>query len=133
MGTVFLVLALAVPGASADAMALLATVAAGFSKGAADASSFTQIYTPSGFTTSKRESGTVWVQVPQQLRFDYTAPEKKIFTYDAGEGRFFSPEDKQLTIRKLSLDEQARLPIVFLEKPEELARRYEISLEAGEG
>jgi outer membrane lipoprotein carrier protein len=112
-------------------MELLGRAAAGLSKGAADASGFTQIYTPAGFATSRRESGTVWVQAPQRLRFDYTAPEKKVFTYDSGEGRFFSPPDKQLTIRKLSPDEQARLPIVFLEKPEELARRYEISLEAG--
>ncbi len=117
--------------APGEAMELLAKAAAAYSPGAADASPFTQIYTPAGFATSKRESGTVWVQAPQRLRFDYTAPEKKIFTYDSGEGRFFSPEDKQLTIRKLSPDEQARLPIVFLEKPEELARRYEISLEAG--
>ena len=81
-------------------MALLAKAAAGFSKGGAGAAPFTQIYTPAGFTTSKRESGTVWVQAPKRLRFDYTAPEKKIFTYDSGEGRFFSPDDKQLTIRK---------------------------------
>ena len=52
---------------------------------------FTQIYTPAGFATARRESGTVWIQAPQRLRFDYAAPEKKIFTYDAGEGRFFSP------------------------------------------
>ncbi len=104
---------------------------AAFSTGAADASPFTQIYTPAGFATSKRESGTVWVQAPERLRFDYAAPEVKVFTYDAGEGRFFSPEDKQLTVHRLSADERARLPIVFLEKPDELARRYEISLEAG--
>ena len=71
------------------------------------------------------------MQAPQRLRFDYLAPEKKVFTYDDGEGRFFSPDDKQVTVHKLSADERARLPIVFLEKPEELARRYEISLEAG--
>jgi outer membrane lipoprotein carrier protein len=113
----------------ADPMKLLAGAAAAYSKGAADASAFTQIYTPAGFTTAKRESGTVWVQAPQRLRFDYTAPDKKVFTYDDGEGRFFSPGDRQLTIRKLSPDERARLPIVFLEKPEELAKRYAISLE----
>ena len=112
-------------------MALLAKAAAAYSLGAADASSFTQIYTSAGFATSKRESGTVWVQAPQRLRFDYTAPDKKVFTYDDGEGRFFSPDDKQLTIRKLSPDERTRLPLVFLEKPEELVRRYEISLEGG--
>ncbi len=114
-----------------DPMTLLAQVAKGYSTGAADASPFTQIYTPAGFATAKRESGTVWVQAPQRLRFDYVAPEKKVFTYDDGEGRFFSPDDKQVTVHKLSADERARLPIVFLEKPEELARRYEISLEAG--
>jgi outer membrane lipoprotein-sorting protein len=117
------------PGAS-DAMALLAKSAAAFSTGAADASAFTQIYTPAGFATSKRESGTVWVQAPDRLRFDYAAPDVKVFTYDGGEGRFFSPEDKQLTVHRLSADEKARLPIVFLEKPDELSKRYEISRDA---
>ena len=111
-------------------MALLAKSAAAFSTGAADASAFTQIYTPSGFATSRRESGTVWVQAPERLRFDYAAPDVKVFTYDGGEGRFYSPEDRQLTVHKLSADERARLPIVFLEKPEELARRYEIARDA---
>lgn len=114
-----------------DPMELLAKVAKGYSTGAADASPFTQIYTPAGFATAKRESGTVWVQAPQRLRFDYTAPDQKVFTYDDGEGRFFSPDDKQVTVHKLSADERARLPIVFLEKPEELARRYAIALEDG--
>lgn len=134
-GTVALLLVAAASFAqvipASDPMALLAQVAKGYSTGAADVSPFTQIYTPAGFATAKRESGTVWVQAPQRLRFDYTAPEKKVFTYDDGEGRFFSPDDKQVTVHKLSADERARLPIVFLEKPEELARRYEISLEAG--
>ena len=116
---------------ASDPMTLLAQVAKGYSAGAADASPFTQIYTPAGFATAKRESGTVWVQAPQRLRFDYVAPEKKVFTYDDGEGRFFSPDDKQVTVHKLSADERARLPIVFLEKPEELARRYAITLEEG--
>jgi outer membrane lipoprotein carrier protein len=116
---------------ASDPMTLLAQVAKGYSTGAADASAFTQIYTPAGFATAKRESGTVWVQAPQRLRFDYVAPEKKVFTYDDGEGRFFSPDDKQVTVHKLSPDERARLPIIFLEKPDELARRYEISLEGG--
>ncbi len=112
-----------------DAMALLAKAAGAYGDGAAHAAAFSQTYTPSGFTTSKRESGTLWIQAPERLRFDYSAPDVKIFTYDAGEGRFLSPEDKQLTVRKLSRDERAGLPLVFLEKPEELARRYAITLE----
>ncbi len=129
MPTTFFLLALASasPEGSPDATALLAKAAAAYGDGVAHASPFTQIYTPAGFASAKRESGTVFVQAPQRLRFDYAAPEEKVFTYDAGEGRFFSPEDKQLTIRKLSEDEQARLPLVFLSKPEDLAARYEIA------
>lgn len=127
--------ALALPAAaqspgSAEAMALLSKAAAVFGTGAANVSAFTQIYTPAGFTTARRESGTVWVQAPERLRFDYSAPDVKVFTYDAGEGRFFSPEDKQLTVHSLTPDERGKLPIVFLEKPEELARRYDVSRDA---
>ena len=118
------------PAIPADAAALLSKAAAAYQDGAGHAAKFTQVYTPSGFATSRRESGEVWIQAPQRLRFEYAAPDKKVFTYDAGEGRFFSPEDKQLTIRKLSPEEVARLPIVFLSSPEELAKRYEIQLDA---
>ena len=114
----------------ADAAAALSRAAALYSDGAAHVSPFTQIYTPAGFTTERRESGKVWIQAPQRLRFEYAAPEKTIYTYDAGEGRFFSPEDKQLTVRRLTADEKARLPIVFLSDPAELSREYAISVEA---
>lgn len=119
----------AVPPAAAAA---LARAVALYGDGSAHVSAFTQIYTPSGFATARRESGTVGIQVPQRVRFDYTAPEKKVFTYDAGEGRFFSPEDKQLTVRRLSEEEKARLPIVFLTQPADLGRQYEIAVEPGE-
>jgi len=126
-----LVAAAALGDAQTDAMALLAKSAAAFSTGAANRSAFTQIYTPAGFTTAKRESGTVWVQAPDRLRFDYAAPDIKVFTYDAGEGRFYSPEDGQLTVRKLTAEEKARLPIVFLTDADELAREYAIAVEPG--
>jgi outer membrane lipoprotein carrier protein len=118
------------PDAAPPAVELLAKAAAAYGDGSAHAASFTQIYTPAGFATSKRESGRVWIQSPQRLRFDYAAPDAKVYTYDAGEGRFFSPEDKQLAIRKLSADERARLPLVFLESPADLASRYDIRTDA---
>jgi outer membrane lipoprotein-sorting protein len=127
-----LALVLAAAPASPRAIALLSQAAALYGDGAAHVSPFTQIYTPSGFATSKRESGTVWIQAPQRIRFEYAAPDTKIFTYDAGEGRFLSPEDRQLTVRKLSPDEQARLPLVFLGKPEDLSARYDIQIDASQ-
>ena len=114
-----------------DARAALERVAKTYSDGAAYAAGFAQTYTPAGFASARRESGTVWIQAPQRLRFDYAAPDRKVFTYDAGEGRFYSPEDKQLTVRKLTAEERARLPIVFLSDPDELAREYTIAVEPG--
>ena len=115
-----------------DAKALLARVTSLYGDGAAHASSFTQTYTPAGFAAARRESGSVWIQAPQRLRFDYASPERKTFTFDAGEGRLWTPEDKQLTIRKLSAEDRARLPIVFLSDPSELERQYAITAEKGE-
>lgn len=118
------------PAASKAPEALGRAVAL-FTDGSAHSSPFVQTYTPSGFATPRRESGTVTIQAPERVRFDYTAPEKKVFTYDAGEGRFFSPLDRQLTVRRLSEEEKARLPVVFLRKPEDLARHYEMSVDPG--
>lgn len=122
------------PSGSAGAAASdpLARAVALYTDGAGHSAPFVQIYTPAGFATTRRESGTVWIQAPQRVRFDYTAPEKKVFTYDAGEGRFFSPGDKQLTVRRLSEEEKARLPVVFLTQPSDLGRQYEITAEPGE-
>jgi chaperone LolA len=99
----------------------------------AHASSFAQTYTPAGFASAKRESGTVWIQAPQRLRFEYAPPDRKIFTYDAGEGRFYSPEDQQLTVKKLSPEERVRLPIVFLTDPRVLSEAYAISIGPADG
>jgi outer membrane lipoprotein-sorting protein len=118
---------------SPDTRSLLGRVAVLYEDGAAHTASFTQTYTPAGFATARRESGTLWIQAPQRLRFDYAVPEKKIFTYDAGEGRLWTPEDRQLTIRKLSAEDRARLPVVFLTDPSELERQYAITLEQGDG
>jgi outer membrane lipoprotein carrier protein len=121
------------PKATPDVAAALSRVAALYADGAAHAAPFAQTYTPAGFATARRETGTIWIQAPQRLRFDYTGPEKKVFTYDVGEGRLFTPEDRQLTIRKLSAEERSRLPIVFLSDPSELERQYAITLEPGDG
>jgi outer membrane lipoprotein carrier protein len=125
------VLSVAAPIAD-QARTLLERVASLYGDGVAHAASFTQTHTPAGFATARSESGTVWIQTPQRLRFDYSSPEKKTFTYDAGEGRLWTPEDRQLTIRKLSAEDRSRLPIVFLSDPSELERQYAITLEDGE-
>src|SRR5262249_44416241 len=48
-------------------------------------------------------------------------------------GRFYAPEDRQLTVHKLSPDEKARLPIVLLMSAGELESGYAIAAEAAAG
>ena len=110
----------------------LARTTALYGDGAAHAAVFTQTYTPSGFTTARRESGTLWIQAPERLRFEYVLPERKTFTYDAGEGRLYTPEDHQLVVQQVSPEDRARLPIVFLSDPSELSRLYEIAADPAE-
>lgn len=116
-----------------DVKTLLDRVTSVYADGSAHAAAFTQTYTPSGFAAARSESGMAWIQAPQRLRFDYAAPEKKVFTYDGTEGRLYTPEDRQLTTRRLSAEDKARLPIVFLSDPAELDRQYAITRETAAG
>jgi outer membrane lipoprotein carrier protein len=119
------------PG-SEEAMRILDRAAARVQDGRAHVARFTQSYVPAGFTTEKRESGAVVFQAPDDVRFDYDTPEKKTFTYDGEEARFFSPADRQLTIRRLTEEEKAKLPIIFLVDRQALVRSFELSLQPAE-
>jgi outer membrane lipoprotein-sorting protein len=134
MNRLFLIPLLALAAAlSPEAESAISRLSRHYADGAGHTASFTHLYTPAGFSTSKRETGTIWIQKPERLRFDYLAPEKKTFTYDSGEGRLYSPDDGQLTVQKLSSQDRARLPILFLTDPTGLLRDYEVTAEpAGE-
>lgn len=114
---------------SPDAQSAISRLQTQYVDGAAHAASFTHLYTAAGFQTPQKESGEIWIQSRDRLRFDYTVPEKKTFTYDSGEARLYAPEDKQLTIQKLSAQERARLPVLFLTDPAGLSAAYEVAAE----
>src|SRR5215471_3728545 len=114
---------------SPDAQSAISRLQSQYVDGAAHAASFTHLYTAAGFQTPQKESGEIWIQSRDRLRFDYSLPEKKTFTYDSGEARLYAPEDKQLTIQKLSAEDQARLPVLFLTDPAGLSAGYEVTVE----
>jgi chaperone LolA len=127
-----LLLAAAGAASAADPAAELARAARYFRDGKAHRATFDQTFTPAGFTRARRENGELVVQAPESLRFDYAAP-KKTFTFDGKVARFYSPADRQMTVRPLSDAERAELPLVFLETAEELERRNRLDLEKGNG
>ncbi len=130
-GVAMLLLAAGVARA-ADPAAELARAARYFKDGKSHRATFEQTFTPAGFTKPRRENGELVVQAPENLRFEYAAP-KKTFTFDGKVARFFAPADRQMTVRPLSEAERAELPLVFLETPEELARRNRLDAEEGNG
>jgi outer membrane lipoprotein carrier protein len=119
--------------ASPQAQAAIARAQALYTDGAAHTAKFVQTYTPAGFTNAKRESGEIWIQSPQRLRFEYTLPEKKVFTFDGQEGRLYVPDDQQLTVQRFSERERDKLPILLLTDPEKFSREYAIATEAADG
>ena len=117
--------------ASSEAESALQRAQALYADGRAHAAQFVHTYTPAGFANAKKESGEIWIQAPQRLRFEYNAPEKKIFTYDGAEGRLYVPEDRQLTLQKFSEDQREKLPVLLLTDPERFSREYSVTPEPG--
>ena len=125
----FLVLLSAAGARAADPAAQLARAGAFFRDGKAHRADFVQTFTPSGFTKSRRESGQVVVQAPENLRFDYAQP-KKTFAFDGRIARFYSPAEKQMIVKTLTEEDRAELPLIFLEPADEIARRNTLAVEA---
>ena len=67
------------------------------------------------------------LQAPDQVRFDYDGPEGKLFTFDGKAARQYVAADKQMIVKTLRPEERERLPLLFLESPETVLRRYTVT------
>lgn len=133
LGAILLSLLSAETLSATDPRAELSRAARYFQDGRAHAAEFVQTFTPAGFTRPQRESGTVTIQAPENLRFDYLAPARKVFTYDGATARFYSAAESQMISRRISAEERATLPLVFLQSPEALGKAYDLTVETGGG
>jgi len=59
------------------------------------------------------ERGTVLIKKPGRMRWDYTAPEKKLFVSDGSKVYFYIPADKQVMVSPVPAD-VASTPALFL-------------------
>jgi outer membrane lipoprotein carrier protein len=119
----------AAPAAAAttpiDAHAVLTNIQKAYSSSPSVGCTFVQTYAPAGFAETAPETGRLILQAPDRVRFDYDGPEGKVFTFDGKSARQYVAADRQIVVRTLRPEERARLPLVFLESPEELLARYE--------
>jgi outer membrane lipoprotein carrier protein len=76
--------------------------------------SFTQRFTPKGFSTAAPESGSVVFGSLPMMRWSYTSPEQKLFVFDGRRSWFYVPGDKQVTVADVDDSRRAELPFLLI-------------------
>jgi outer membrane lipoprotein carrier protein len=74
------------------------------------------------------ERGHVLIKKPGKMRWEYTAPEKKLFVADGVRIFSYLPEDKQVMVSAAPRDDQATAPALFLAGKGNLTRDFTPSL-----
>ena len=74
------------------------------------------------------ERGRLLVKKPGKMRWQYTAPEEKLFVSDGVKMYSYIPQDKQVIGRTIPPDDQATTPAMFLAGKGNLTRDFTASL-----
>jgi len=109
---------------SPDARAVLRAIVSAYTAKPAYSMTFVQSYAPAGFPDASPETGTLTIQAPASLRFDYDGAEGKVYTFDGRAARQYVAVDKQIVLKTLTATEKARLPLLFLQPPSEILDRF---------
>ena len=89
--------------------------------------SFTQRFTPKGFTRSQVESGMVIFGTLPSMRWTYTRPEEKLFVFEGRHSWFYVPADKQVTVSTLDDRRKSELPFLLIGDPAARERLFVVS------
>jgi outer membrane lipoprotein carrier protein len=76
--------------------------------------SFTQRFTPKGFTNSQVESGSVIFGPLPMMRWTYAKPEEKVFVFDGNQSWFYVASDKQVTVATIDDRRRSELPFLLI-------------------
>jgi len=88
--------------------------------------SFTQRFTPKGFTRSQVESGSVIFGTLPMMRWTYTKPEEKVFVFDGTNSWFYVAADKQVTVASIDDRRRSELPFLLIGDPAARERLFEV-------
>jgi len=112
------------PAAAPDAAGLLRAIVEAHTAKPAFTMTFVQSYAPAGFPDTTPETGTLTIQAPASLRFDYDGSEGKVYTFDGKAARQYVAADQQIVLKTLTAAEKARLPLLFLQPAAEILDRF---------
>ena len=68
------------------------------------------------------ESGTLYIRRPGLMRWEYEAPEKKLFLVDGKNAWFYVPSDRTVTKATVRQSDDARIPLLLLTGKTSLGR-----------
>ena len=75
------------------------------------------------------ERGRLLVKKPGKMRWEYTAPERKLFVSDGRKIYSYIPADKQVMINTVPQDEQAPTPALFLTGKGNIVRDFNVAFD----
>jgi outer membrane lipoprotein carrier protein len=75
------------------------------------------------------ERGHVLIKKPGKMRWEYTAPDEKLFVSDGVKIYSYVPQDKQVVVSSMPKDDEASTPTLFLAGKGDLTRDFTASAE----
>lgn len=90
---------------------------------------FTHVYQGGVLRKQITERGRVLIKKPGKMRWEYTAPEEKLFVSDGVKIYSYIPQDKQVIVSSVPSDDQASTPALFLAGKGSLTRDFTASLD----
>ncbi|MBA2306448.1 MAG: outer membrane lipoprotein chaperone LolA [Acidobacteria bacterium] len=91
---------------------------------------FSQQYESSVLKRKLTERGKVQIKKPGKMRWDYTAPEKKLFVSDGSRIYLWLPADNQVTMSAVPKQDEATTAVLFLVGKGNLTRDFRVSFGA---
>lgn len=88
---------------------------------------FTQQYESGVLKRKLTEQGKVQVKKPGKMRWDYTAPEKKVFVSDGAQIYLWVPADNQVTTSAVPRQDEATTAVLFLVGKGNLTRDFNVT------
>ena len=91
---------------------------------------FTHAYEGGVLHKQLTERGRLIIKKPGKMRWEYAAPEQKLFVSDGVKVYSYIPEDKQVIVASVPADDEATTPALFLAGRGNLTRDFTASLVA---
>jgi outer membrane lipoprotein carrier protein len=89
---------------------------------------FVQVYKGGVLRKELTERGRMQIRKPGRMRWEYAAPERKLFVSDGLKMYYYVPADKQVTVTAVPSDDVATGPALFLSGKGNLTRDFRTSI-----